>query len=312
MAGFFDGMPEREASLLPGFGGNRIDRRSEHRSADSVPAALADENARLYVLSGDRVFTRDSDPLFTLAEAVALRASVEQAVLLGWTDGAPRLAVTAPEPDPPGNVVLTDLRALASTGATTAEHLGALAQARSLVYWHTRHGFCANCGAATTIANGGYRRDCPACGTEHFPRTDPVVIMLAILGEGAGARVLLGRQQRFPQGMYSALAGFLEPGETVEAAVRRETLEESGIRVGRVRYHASQPWPFPASLMIGCHAEALSEAIARDDAELEDCRWFGRDEVTAMLARQHPDGFTAPNPIAIAHWLVRAWVDSAP
>ena len=311
MPGFFDPMPEREPSLFPGFAGNRIDRRSEHRGPDSVPAALADSAARLYLFDGDRVFTRDGEPLFTQAEATALGARIEQAVLLGWADGAPRLAATAPEPvGEATGVTLTDLRALATTGATTPENIGALAQARSLLHWHNRHGFCSNCGAPTVVTNGGYRRDCPACGAEHFPRTDPVVIMLAILGEGPGARVLLGRQRRFPAGMYSALAGFLEPGETVEAAVRRETLEESGIHVGRVRYYASQPWPFPASLMIGCHAEAISEEIVRDDAELEDCRWFGRDEATAMLAGTQPEGLKAPNPIAIAHWLVRAWVEA--
>jgi NAD+ diphosphatase len=309
MAGFFDAMPEAEPSLLPGFSGNRIDRRSEHRGPDSVPAALADASARLYLLDGDRVFARDGAPLFALPDATALGARVEQALLLGWADGAPRLAATAPEPAPGSSVTLTDLRTLASSGAVTPEHLGALAQARSLLHWHARHGFCPNCGTATIVANGGYRRDCPSCGAEHFPRTDPVVIMIAIRGEGGDQRILLGRQPRFAAGMYSALAGFLEPGETVEAAVRRETREESGIRIGRVRYYASQPWPFPASLMIGCHAEALSEEIVRDEAELEDCRWFGRDEVAAMLEGRHVDGLKTANPIAIAHWLVRAWAD---
>jgi NAD+ diphosphatase len=150
---------------------------------------------------------------------------------------------------------------------------------------------------------GGYRRDCPACGAEHFPRTDPVVIMLAIDGE----RCLLGRQARFAPAMYSCLAGFVEPGETIEDAVRRETAEEAGIAVGRVRYHASQPWPFPSSLMIGCHAEAISRDIVRDEAELEACRWFGRAEVQAMLAGLHPDGLKCPPDIAIAHHLIKAW-----
>ena len=313
MAGFFDGMPLIEPSLTPAFAANRIDRRSEHRGPDSVPAALADLSARFYLFHGDRVFTRVAEPLFALADAVELGAAVKSAVLLGWSGDAPRLAATAPEPAADlAAVTLTDLRALATTGAATPEHLGALAQARSLLYWHSRHGFCANCGAATAATNGGYRRDCPECKAEHFPRTDPVVIMLAILGQGAGERVLLGRQPRFPPGMYSALAGFLEPGETIEAAVRRETQEEAGVRIGRVRYHASQPWPFPASLMIGCHAEALSETIVRDATELEDCRWFNRAEVAAMLDGRHPEGFKAPNPIAIAHWLVRAWLERRP
>jgi NAD+ diphosphatase len=313
MAGMFDGLPERDASAAIGFGGNRIDRRSEHRGPDSVPAALTDPSALLYLFHGDRVFMRANEPGHTLAEALALGADIESAVLLGWSGSAPRLAATAPEPPPGADAVtLIDLRALAMTGATTPEHLGALAQARSLLYWHGRHRYCSNCGTLTGIANGGYRRDCPQCKAEHFPRTDPVVIMLAILGHGPDERVLLGRQPRFPPGMYSALAGFLEPGETIEAAVRRETSEEAGVTIGRVRYHASQPWPFPASLMIGCHAEALSETIVRDATELEDCRWFARAEVAAMLERRHPEGFTAPTPIAIAHHLVRAWFEREP
>jgi NAD+ diphosphatase len=130
-----------------------------------------------------------------------------------------------------------------------------------------------------------------------------VVIMLVVHGDKA----LLGRQRQFQSGMYSALAGFLEPGETIEAAVRRETLEEAGIPVGRVRYHASQPWPFPMSLMIGCYAEALSDTIQRDEAELEDCRWFSRAEAVAMLAGTHAEGIKAPSPIAIARRLLEDW-----
>jgi len=310
MASFFDGLPAVEPSALVGFAGNRIDRRSEHRSAETVAAALTDGRARVYLFRGDLVLVKaGGDPLFTGAEANGLGASCEDVMLLGWADDAPRLAATIPETTAvdEAEITLTNLRALATAGAVSPEHLGALAQGRSLANWHGRHRFCANCGAATTIAIGGYRRDCPACGTQHFPRTDPVVIMLATNGE----RALLGRQPQFPPGMYSCLAGFLEPGETIEAAVRRETLEESGVRIGRVRYHASQPWPFPASLMIGCHAEALSADIRRDEAELEDCRWFSRDEVKAMLAGTHAEGFTAPSPVAIANRLVRAWVEAS-
>jgi NAD+ diphosphatase len=173
--------------------------------------------------------------------------------------------------------------------------------------WHARHGFCANCGARTAIAQGGYRRDCPACGAHHFPRTDPVVIMLAIRGE----RCLLGRQHRFQPGMYSCLAGFVEPGETLEDAVRREILEESKLSVGRVNYHASQPWPFPSSLMIGCFAEALTEEIVPEEAELEDARWFDRADLLPMLERRHPDGVFVPPPMAIAHHLIRAFATAA-
>jgi len=310
MVRFFDSLPPIEPSRRVGFAGNRIERRSEHREAAPVATALEDGAARLYLQRADKFLRKQpSDPLFTRDEAGALGAVVADAVLLGWSgNDGPRLAAAIPETTAlPATMLATDLRTLASEGALSPAHIGALAQARSLINWHARHRFCSNCGAATTVAIGGYRRDCPACGAEHFPRTDPVVIMIAIHDGPAGERALLGRQRQFMPGMYSALAGFLEPGETIEDAVRRETLEESGIAVGRVAYHASQPWPFPMSLMIGCHAEALTERISRDDAELEDCRWFPRDEARAILAGTHPDGLRAPNPIAIAHRLLSAW-----
>jgi NAD+ diphosphatase len=199
---------------------------------------------------------------------------------------------------------VTDLRSIAMQGLVPQEELGILAMAKSLLDWHRRHRFCANCGAPTAPSQAGFRRDCAACGTQHFPRTDPVVIMLIAHGD----RCLLGRQPRFPPGMYSCLAGFLEPGETIEDAVRRETFEEAGIRVGAVSYAASQPWPFPSSIMIGCIGEALTEAIVIDREELEEARWFHRDELRLMLDRQHPEGLLAANPIAIAHHLVRGWM----
>ena len=306
---FFDGMPATEPSAFTGFAGNRIDRRGDKRDAEAVKTALADPAARLYLFNSDKALLRQSDPLFTAAEADTFGLPREEAVLLGWTDNGPRLAAVLPAGAVPDEtrVRLIDLRSLAVEGAVTGEHLGALAQARSLAGWHQRHGFCAVCGTRTAISLGGYRRDCPKCGAEHFPRTDPVVIMLAIDGE----RCLLGRQARFLPGMYSCLAGFVEPGETIEDAVRRETAEEAGITVGRVRYHASQPWPFPSSLMIGCHAEAISRDIIRDEDELEACRWFSRAEVKAMLAGQHPDGIRCPPEIAIAHHIIRAWAISS-
>ena len=155
------------------------------------------------------------------------------------------------------------------------------------------------------MSAAGWRRDCDNCHAQHFPRTDPVVIMLVTEGD----RCLLGRQARFGKGMYSALAGFLEPGETIEEAVRREVREEAGIQVGAVQYVASQPWPFPSSLMIGCMGTALSTHIILDRLELEDARWFTRSEAETMLAGTHPDGLGAPQPIAIAHHLLRYWVE---
>src|SRR5581483_10160740 len=274
MPSFFDGLPAEEPSSLTGFAGNRIDRRSEKRGEDAIAAALSDRDARIYLFRGDKALLRGDDPLFLETEAGDLGGLAHDVVLLGWTETGPRLAATIPETEKVDESVirLIDLRSLAIEGTVDPAHLGALAQARALSNWHLKHRFCSVCGHPTEVKIGGYRRDCPSCKAEHFPRTDPVVIMLAIDGE----RCLLGRQARFAPGMYSCLAGFVEPGETIENAVRRETFEESGIRIGRVRYHASQPWPFPSSLMIGCHAEALSSEVTRDEAELEACRWFPR------------------------------------
>lgn len=174
--------------------------------------------------------------------------------------------------------------------------------ARALFNWHRTHGYCAACGAASGWALDGWQRRCPACGAQHFPRTDPVVIMLVVRGN----RVLLGRSPGWPEGMYSALAGFVEPGETLEQAVRREVAEETGIAVGAVRYVASQPWPWPSSLMLGFLAEAETETIARD-AELEDALWLTREEGVAVMAGLHPM-VKRPRPGAIAHGLLGAWL----
>jgi len=176
--------------------------------------------------------------------------------------------------------------------------------ALSLANWHARHGHCSVCGQASDIVRGGWSRRCPGCGAEHFPRADPVVIMLA---EHDG-RLLLGRQPHYPPDRYSALAGFVEPGETIEAAVAREIREEAGIAVAHVRYVASQPWPFPSSLMIGCHARALSEALTVDYTELEDARWFTRDQVAAALAGDENAAFLPPPRHAIARTLLEEWL----
>ena len=175
--------------------------------------------------------------------------------------------------------------------------------------WHARHRFCANCGQPTRAASGGWKRECDGCGAQHFPRTDPVTIMLVVRHDPAlGDVCLMARQSRFPPGMYSCIAGFVEPGESFEDAVRRETLEETGLVVGSVRYLACQPWPFPSSLMIGCIAESLTSAITLDETELEAGRWFTRAEAELMLEGRHPEGFTPPVHIAIANTLLRAWL----
>ena len=201
---------------------------------------------------------------------------------------------------------LMDLRSLAVEGTLPPEQLGLLAQARSLLHWHERHGHCANCGARTEMRDAGYRRHCAACGTDHFPRTDPVVIIAV----HRGGKLLLGRQATWPEGMYSTLAGFMEPGETIEDAARREVFEEAHIRVGAISFHSNQPWPFPASLMIGLIGEALTDDIIVDTKELETARWFEKTEIQSMLEGTHPQGLKAPLPMAIAHHLIRAAISA--
>ena len=298
-----------------GYTGSVVDRASELRHDPAAVAALeADTRARAFVIGGERVVMRKgepySDPTFTLAAAGTVSPKQEQ-VFLGCYGGAALFGV-AIDPDAAealksrSDLLITDLRSIATGALVAPEHLPPLAAAKALLAWHRRHRFCSNCGAPTRPTHAGWRRDCAACGAEHFPRTDPVVIMLAIHGE----RCLLGRQSRFAKGMWSCLAGFVEPGETIEDAVRRETLEEAGIVCGRVAYFASQPWPFPMSLMIGCHAQALTTELKVDRSELEDARWFERDEVAAMMLRRHPDGLTATHPFAIAHHIIRAWLEA--
>ena len=309
MTSFFDRCIFREASHLNGFSGNRIARWSEGRSETSLVEALRAPSTRLLLFREDRALLRLGSgglvPLYTMAEAEELGLDRDSTILLGVSGGAAILAGSVAAGAAPGEAhKAIDLRSLAMQGALPEHQLAALAQARSYLGWHAANRFCGRCGSPLAMKGGGASRICTGCATEIFPRVDPVVIMLAIDGE----RCLLGRQPRFEPGRYSALAGFLEPGETIEEAVRREIKEEAGIAVGPVAYHSSQVWPFPSSLMIGCHAEAISTEVARDAAELEDCRWFEREEVMAMMQGSHPDGLSAPQAFAIAHSLIAAFV----
>ena len=296
--------PPMDYSAATGFGGNTLDRMSERREDAPFIASMRGSAAARVILIADDLLVMGADGtvLHTRAAGEALGAVWSTAIFLGVDTVGPVFAAPVPAPAENAPYALANLRSLAVEGNVPGEVLGAVAQARSLVGWHARHGFCANCGTATHPAQAGMRRDCENCGATHFPRTDPVVIMLAVDGE----RCLLGRQRRFVEGTYSCLAGFMEPGETVEAAVRREIWEEAGVRTRRVAYHASQPWPFPASLMLGCFAEAVSLEIDPRDAELEDVRWFDRADIGPMLDRTHPE-FSAPPAVAIAHHLLRAY-----
>jgi len=300
-----------------GYTASRIDRAAAHRGDEATLAKLAaHERAAVYLIGGENVLMKRGgealDPLFSFDEARAL-GEPRATVFLGLVDEAPRFGIgldpASVEPLKARNdLKITDLRTIAVQGLVAAEHLPPIAEAKAVLGWHARHRFCPNCGAPTRVVQAGWRRDCPSCKAEHFPRTDPVVIMLVIAGE----RCVLGRSPRFAPTMWSCLAGFAEPGETIEEAVRREVLEEAGIVCGRVSYFASQPWPFPSSLMIGCHAQAQSDTIVVDRSELEDARWFTRAELAQMLARTHPDGLTTPPPVAIAHHMIRNFVEDGP
>ena len=271
---------------------NRLDRRANDRPNAAWLAELRQRSdAKLVRIAGDATLL-DGGRL-----ATELGPMPELTVFLGLDSaGAPWFACKAEPAEG-----LRDLRSLALEEALPPEELGLLAQARSLIQWHERRNFCSNCAARLEIGDAGYRRHCPSCGMDHFPRTDPVAIMV-VRHEGS---ILLGRQKAWKPGMFSALAGFVEPGETIEDAARREVFEEAGVRVGAVRYVTSQPWPFLSNLMIGLIGEATTREIVLDENELEEARWFSAKEAGMMMDRTHPDGLYAANPYAIAHELVR-------
>lgn len=301
---------------LPGLAyvDTQLERRSEQRGDAAQMAKLAaNADARAVISSGEMMVLKESgeqcDALFGMDEAQNLGTGT-QPVFLGLAGNKPRFGFSlsgdkAEALKTRSGLHITDLRSIAIQGLVPPEQLELIAINKALHHWHSKNKFCPNCGTATHMSDAGWRRDCPVCKTQHFCRTDPCVIMLAVRGE----RCLLARSHRFLPGMYSALAGFMEPGESVEDAARRETEEESGLRIGVVRYFASQPWPFPHSLMIGCFAEALGDELNFDKNEIEDGRWFGREEAAAMLARRHEDGLITPPPSAIAHHLIRAYVE---
>lgn len=307
--------PRREElSAALCYGANALDRLGNHRDEPGFVAELAaDPAARAIVLAGDiPMLLRHGNgftPYRPLGDSDDLGIARER-VLLGRDGVGPvfGISIETPAVDEQqaehSDTLALDLRSISVQGLLPAAGLGVLAQAKSVLGWHARHRFCSNCGGATRANESGWRRDCAACETQHFPRTDPVAIMLVVDGDNA----LLARQPRFPVGMMSCLAGFIEPGETLEDAVRREVAEEAGISVGRVRYLASQPWPFPSSLMIGCLAQAVSRDIVLDQQELEAAHWFTRAEMIDFMAGQHADYTVAPTSIAIAHHLIKAWL----
>ena len=308
-----------EPSASFAFSGGTLERLSENRADDALARTWPRDGLRCIGFAKGRVLVDPAErrALWPRETFDALDPRPERAVWLGDDESGPVVALPLgfdpTESDPPPPLKAIDVRSLAMQGLLAPDVLGSVAQGSALLAWNGTHRFCSRCGTASDPVAGGYKRRCPSCGAEHFPRTDPVVIMLTVRGE----RCLLGRGRHFPEGMFSALAGFVEPGETVESAVRRETEEESGVRVGRVRYHGTQPWPFPYSLMIGCFGEGLSDAVDYDREELAECRWFEREAVREAIADRgrhrgvgtegQPGGFFVPPPMAIAHQLMKAW-----
>jgi NAD+ diphosphatase len=301
----------------PGFVTHILDRAAHLRSDDAKLLALeARPDARAYVVYRDSLVVKreaaSPRALLSLDEALSFGAN-PGTIFLGLREGAPVFGMgispaAVEKLATRDDAAVTELRGMAMQGVVPANQLSAVATAKSMVNWHQRHGYCANCGTRTAMKEGGWKRDCPNCKAEHFPRTDPVVIMLVASGD----KVLLGRQKHFPPGMYSCLAGFVEAAETIEDAVRREIFEEAGIHCTDVNYYMTQPWPYPSSLMIGCTARATNEDVVVDRSELEDARWFDRHEATLMIKREHPEGLAGPHPFAIAHHLLGRWVHNGP
>jgi NAD+ diphosphatase len=283
------------------FAGHKLDRADPIRTDAARLAELARAEARLLRLEGliPRLDEQQRLQWGRLGEAEG------EVVFLGLLDGEPLFAAVPSEGDP--DPAYTRRETFAALGVLQPDELALYGGARSLLDWHARHRFCPQCGGATVLAKGGWQRDCGQCGGQQFPRTDPVTIML-VEHEG---RVLLGRNARFPGRSYSALAGFVEPGETIEEAVAREVYEEAGVRVRDVSYIASQPWPFPSQLMIACHAHADDDALTLDPTELEDAQWFTRQEV--IEAFENPDAarFAPPFPLAVAHHMLRWWLEKS-
>jgi len=303
------------------FAGNPLNRDSERRGDEAfIAEKLADAESLAVALWNGKPLVEDilgEDGKATGVQIAYLRADMaqdlaggsEKLLYLGlWKDIAVFAVDIEGAADPSEGVLqglgrFEELRGAAAT--MPPADAGILATAKSMFEWRRRHRWCSACGQKTEVADGGWKRICPSCEAEHFPRTDPVAIMLAI----HDGKCLLGRQAAWPPGMFSALAGFIEPGETIEEACARELQEEAGLKATAVRYHSSQPWPWPSSLMMGLIAEVDSADAAPDQTELEAVRWFSKEEA-AQLIKGELEGVFAPPPLAIAHQLIKAWAEA--
>ena len=281
------------------FTGSRLDRADRVRADPERLAGYMNWKARVLALDGLIPALDDSNRLVwgTLADV----PEDAELCFLGLDEGKACFAAVPPRGDATPRMANPQLWSLMAT--LPPDDLALYGGARSLTDWHARHRFCAQCGGDTKLAKGGWQRNCTACEASHFPRTDPVTIML-VEHEG---RLMLGRGLGWPEGRFSALAGFVEPGESIEEAVAREVLEEAGVRVRDVTYVASQPWPFPSQLMIGCHSHTDSDELTIDETEMAEVEFFTRAQVQAAMAGDGP--FVAPPPHAIAHHLMQWWIE---
>jgi len=302
--------------MIP-FGGSPLNRASEKRTDSNwIESRRRDPSSLVLPMWRLEPFILGSEKSGPPVELGLVRAGVVDSIVeagalclfLGLDGERAVFAMDVPGADDPATAgplaglgYFRDARVAASI--VSLKDAAIIAQAKAMIDWHQRHGFCARCGAPTKIMDAGYRRLCGQCKAEHFPRVDPVVIMLATFGEAC----LVGRGKQFPPGMFSALAGFVEPGETIEEAVRRELMEEASVKVGEVTYYATQPWPFPSSLMIGCFAKAESRDAKVDENELAEVRWLERSVARELIEGKQIDGLRVPPPIAIAHHLIRTW-----
>ncbi|MFZ5719903.1 MAG: NAD(+) diphosphatase [Pseudomonadota bacterium] len=295
------------------FAGNPLDRASDRRPDAAWLAGLlaSSESLGVALWNGRPFVEKTKDGGVQIAYLPArlageLSGGAERLLFLGlWRDTAVFAVDLEGSSDPAqgplqGLGEFLDLRQVAMR--LPATDAGILATAKAMFEWRRRHQYCATCGQPSQPKDGGWKRQCPSCEAEHFPRTDPVVIMLAVHGE----RCMVGRQEAWPPGMFSALAGFLEPGESIEEACARELFEEAGLRATEVRYHSTQPWPYPSSLMIGLIAEVENDQATPDQTELSEVRWFTKEEARALI-RGELEGLFCPQPMAIAHQLLKAW-----
>jgi len=302
--------------MIP-FAGNPLNRASERRlEANWIESRLHDPSTLIFPMWRLEPFLLGPDNSAPPIQLGLLKPGLTDVLA---ADGAPCIFLgldgdravfaldisaaenPAQEGPPAGLGFFRDARAAGQM--VSIKEAAIIAQAKALIDWHQRHGFCPKCGAPTRVMDAGYRRLCDKCNSEHFPRVDPVVIMLAIDGDAC----LVGRGKLFPQGMFSALAGFIEPGETIEEAVRRELMEEASVKVGEVSYCATQPCPFPSSLMIGCFAKATSREVKVDQSELAEVRWIERKVARELIEGKRVDGIMVPPSIAIAHHLIKAF-----